>query len=260
MRALDSYLDAQLPCVLKGQSQRERLPGIQRLLNRYDPSVRDYRQRTVIVAVIAVGMVEASVDQVIKVVPMRNRLMAAARAMPMCLIMSGSTMLWVAPIRICGANFNHVFISAPLFHMLQMAVVEIINVILMLNGNMAAARTMHMRLIGGGHGASLSECRISFARQDRRRLDGIEDARNPSLGHLDAPEGLRSEGTKVITRSCATVASATGADTSAPHERCSRHAWRIQLANRAGLYWPIVLTTLDSRACIVGWTSIYPAP
>jgi hypothetical protein len=124
----------------------------------------------VIVAVIAVRMMEASVDQVIKVVPMRNRLMAAARTMAMRFIMSGSTMLRVAPIGIRGANFNHVFISAPLFHMVQMTLVEIINVILMLNGNMAAARTMHMRLIGGGHDAFLSECRISFARQDRQRF------------------------------------------------------------------------------------------
>jgi hypothetical protein len=59
--------------------------------------VRDYRQRTVIVAVIAVGMVEAPVYQVINVVSMRNRLMAAAGAMAMRLIMSGSAMLWVAP-------------------------------------------------------------------------------------------------------------------------------------------------------------------
>jgi hypothetical protein len=130
--------------------------------------VRDYRQRTVIVAVIAVRMVEASVDQVIKVVAMRNRLMAAARTMAMRLVMSRSTVLWVATIRIRGANFNHVFISAPRFHVLQMATVEIINVILVLNGNMAAARTMQMRLIAGWHGASLSECRIST--QDRQRL------------------------------------------------------------------------------------------
>jgi hypothetical protein len=115
----------------------------------------------VIVAVIAVGMVEASADQVIKVVAMRNRLMAAARAMPMCLIMSGSTMLWVAPTRIRGANFNYVFISAPLFHMLHMTIVEIINVILMLNGGMATAWAVDVRtcagsLIGGGHWLCLS--------------------------------------------------------------------------------------------------------
>ena len=88
-------------------------------LTDYDaPSVRDYRQRTVIVAVIAVRMVEASVDQVIKVVSMRNRLMATAWAMPMRLIMSGSAVLWIAPIGIGGASFNHVFINAPAFNML----------------------------------------------------------------------------------------------------------------------------------------------
>ena len=80
--------------------------------------MRHYGQRTVIVAVIAVRVVEASVNQVINVVAMRNRLMAAARAMAMRLIMSGSTMLWVAPIRIRSAKFNHVFINTPLFHML----------------------------------------------------------------------------------------------------------------------------------------------
>ena len=150
---------------------------------RDDPSVRDDRQRTVIVAVIAVRMMEASVDQVIKVVPVRNHLMAAARTMAMRRIVSGSTMLRVAPIGIRGTNFNHVFISAPLFHMLQVAMVEIINVILMLNGNMAAARTMHMRLIGRGHDASLSECRISLASKIGNDSDEIADARNsPSRG------------------------------------------------------------------------------
>ena len=147
------------------------------------PQCETDRQRTVIVAVIAVRMMEASVDQVIKVVPVRNHLMAAARTMAMRRIVSGSTMLRVAPIGIRGTNFNHVFISAPLFHMLQVAMVEIINVILMLNGNMAAARTMHMRLIGRGHDASLSECRISLASKIGNDSDEIADARNsPSRG------------------------------------------------------------------------------
>jgi hypothetical protein len=130
-------------------------------------SLRDNCQRTVIVAVITVGMVEASIDQVINVVPMRNRLMAATRAMAMRLVMSGSTMCWVAPIRIRGINFNHVFICAPAFHMLQMAMVEIVNVILMLNRNVATARTMHMGLIGGGHGAFFLCQNLDRVRPDR---------------------------------------------------------------------------------------------
>jgi len=58
----------------------------------------------VIVAVIAVRMVEASVDQVIRVVLMRNRLMAAAWAMPMRLLMSGSAMLGSL---VAGRNHEH---------------------------------------------------------------------------------------------------------------------------------------------------------
>jgi hypothetical protein len=105
------------------------------------------------VAMIAVGVVQPPVDQVIEVVPMRNRLMATARAMPMRLIVSRSKMLWITPIRVRSANFNDVFIGAPFFDVLQMAVVEIINVILVLNGNMSAPRTMHMCLFGGWHRA-----------------------------------------------------------------------------------------------------------
>ena len=84
---------------------------------------------------------------------MRNRLMATARAMPMRIIVSRSTMLRVTPIRVRGANFNDVFIATPFFDVFQMAVVEIIDVILVLNGNMPAPRTMNMCLIGGGHRA-----------------------------------------------------------------------------------------------------------
>ncbi|HUN98682.1 MAG TPA: hypothetical protein VMU69_20915 [Bradyrhizobium sp.] len=73
--------------------------------------------------------------------------------MPMRLVVSRSTMLWVTPIRVCGANFNDVFIGVPVFNVLQTAAVEIINVILMLNGNMSAPRTVDVRLIGGGHRA-----------------------------------------------------------------------------------------------------------
>ena len=59
----------------------------------HDHSVRDHRQRTVVVAMIAVRVVEASIDQIINMVPMGNSLMAAALAMSMGFLMSGSAML-----------------------------------------------------------------------------------------------------------------------------------------------------------------------
>ena len=159
---------------------------------------------------IAVGVVQAPVNQVINVVPMRNCLMTTARAMPMRLIVSRSTMLGVAPIGVGDTNFNDVFISAPVFNVLQMAVVEIINVILVLNGNMSAPRTVQMCLIGGGHGTfPYLDCRMC------RRCciigsdsDLIEDFVPRLSRHLDALRDPRFYGTQITAQSlllfCAT--------------------------------------------------------
>ena len=117
---------------------------------------------------IAVRVVQASIDQIINMIPVGNSLMAAARAMPMLGLMSRSAMLWIAPIGICRANFNHVFLGAPVVNMLQMTVVEIIDVVLVTNGNMATSRTVHMlRLIGGGHASSFLSC-CDSATHDRQ--------------------------------------------------------------------------------------------
>ena len=79
--------------------------------------MRDHSQRTVVVAMIAMRVVQASIDQIVDMVPMGNGLMAACRAMSMRLLMSGSAMLRIAPIRICRADFKYVFVSVPPFDM-----------------------------------------------------------------------------------------------------------------------------------------------
>jgi hypothetical protein len=121
------------------------------------PSVRDHRQWTVIIAMIAMRMVQVSINQIIDVVPMWNRLMTAARPMPMRRIMSATTVLWRTSIGIRCSYFDYVFIDTPVMHMMQMAVVEIIDVALMSNRDMTAAWTVDVRtirvsaLIGGWH-------------------------------------------------------------------------------------------------------------
>ena len=116
---------------------------------------------------IAMRVVQAFVDQIINVIPVWNRLMAAVWTMPMRRTVSGSTMVWVASVRIGCANFDHVFISVPdALNVLQAAAVEIIDVVLVLNGYVPAARTVHMHLIGGGHGSSFPDCSTSTT-QDR---------------------------------------------------------------------------------------------
>jgi hypothetical protein len=119
--------------------------------------VLDHHQWTVIIAVIAMRMVQVSIDQIIKVVPMWNSLMTAARPVLMRRAMSATTVLWRTSIGIRCSYFNYVFIDTPVLHMIQMAVVEIIDVALMSNRDMAAARTVDVltirvsALIGGWH-------------------------------------------------------------------------------------------------------------
>ena len=154
--------------------------------------------------------------------------------MAMRLIMTRSTMFWVAPIRIGAADFNHVFISAPFFHVLQMAMVEIIDVIFMLNGNMAAAHTMHMRLIGGGHGASFLSAGCPLQRKIGNNSDEIEDARNLQLGAFQTRPGICVPKEPNSSHSVrAAVASATAAVRNRRRRRlagCRTAAFYIALA------------------------------
>jgi hypothetical protein len=46
--------------------------------------MRNYREWTVIIAMIAVGMMQPSVNEIINVVTMWNGVMTAVGAMPMC--------------------------------------------------------------------------------------------------------------------------------------------------------------------------------
>jgi hypothetical protein len=123
----------------------------------------------VIIAVIAMGMVQASIDQIINVAPVGNRLMPTARAMSMRLLVSGGAMLWVAPIGIGRADLDHVFSYMAVFNVLQMSLVQIVHVPFMLNRDMATVRAVHVGLIGGGHGFSFL-IGVFSATHDRQRF------------------------------------------------------------------------------------------
>jgi hypothetical protein len=100
---------------------------------------------------IAVGMVQVSIDQIIDVAAMGNRLMTAARAMPMRRIMAAAAMIGRAALGIFFCHLDHVFIGATRMRMLEMAVVEVIDVAMMSNRDVTAAGPVNVRMIGGGH-------------------------------------------------------------------------------------------------------------
>jgi hypothetical protein len=87
---------------------------------------------------------------------MWNRLMAAAWAMPMVRFMSSSAVLWRAAIRIRWSYFNYVFVNMSLTNMMQVAVFDIIDVVLVANRGMTTIGSVDVRVIGDWHADLLS--------------------------------------------------------------------------------------------------------
>ncbi|WP_196479917.1 hypothetical protein [Burkholderia pseudomultivorans] len=111
--------------------------------------------RTMVVAVIAMRVMKAPVDQIIDMIAVRYGFMPAARTVYMARLMVAAARRTL--IRIFRADFDPVLVDMIAVRMMQMAVVEIVDVVAMLDCRVAASRTMLMfmlgvmRLIAGAH-------------------------------------------------------------------------------------------------------------
>jgi hypothetical protein len=112
----------------------------------------------VIVAVIPMGMMQMSVDQVVDVVAVRYRLVTASWTVHVTRVVPTALVLRRAPIGIGRRHLYAVLVDVVAMHMMQMAVVEVVHVVAMANGCMPAAGTVLVRVIdvlaafGGAHG------------------------------------------------------------------------------------------------------------
>jgi hypothetical protein len=174
--------------------------------------------RTMIVAVVAVRMVQMPGDEIIDMIPMRNRFVTATGAMNVSRIMSGAAMVGCASIRVLVAHFNPVFVHMVRVRMVKMAIVEIIHMAAVPDGNMTAMGAMHvivigvMRKIAAGHFDFLSLQQDLQARGNRAYpvvfgLNGFANIPFP-----------RSQGTRVwiITSACISSLRATPATCNRP--------------------------------------------
>jgi len=107
----------------------------------------NYLNRSVVVAMVAVRMMEAAVNQVIHVVTMGNRGMAAIGTMNVLrrAFISGESR--GAFVRIGRINGNRVFVHMILVWMMQMAIVEVIYMPFMLDGDMPAAGCVDVSMV-----------------------------------------------------------------------------------------------------------------
>ena len=101
-----------------------------------------------IVAMVAVRMVKVAIDEIVDMVAVRDGLMSASRPVHMARLVSGTTVIRRAAIRVFGRHFNGVFVHVIGMRVVQMPVVQVIDMIAVAHRRMTAGRAMLMRVIG----------------------------------------------------------------------------------------------------------------
>jgi hypothetical protein len=96
---------------------------------------------------VAMRMMQVAGDQVIHVIAMRNRGVAAVGAMDMCGIMAGASVVGGALIGVGGGHGDDVFVHVPGVGVMQMAVVQVIHMVVVADGEVAAIGAMLMRMV-----------------------------------------------------------------------------------------------------------------
>jgi hypothetical protein len=102
---------------------------------------------------VAVDMMEMSMDQIIHMISVRHRLVAAAGAMAMSLLMLAAIMIGGAVRGIIAIHFQAMFLHDGPGHVMEMAIMEVIDVAIVLDPRMPALGSMLMRvsLVMAGH-------------------------------------------------------------------------------------------------------------
>ena len=114
-----------------------------------------------VVAVVAVRMVQVAVDEIVDMIAVRNLRVATIRAVDVPRLMAAALVMGRAFIGVRRSHRQHALINMVAMVMMQVTVVQVINVSVVLDGQMTATRTMLMfvafRFVAGTHVVLLFE-------------------------------------------------------------------------------------------------------
>jgi hypothetical protein len=99
--------------------------------------------RPVIIAMIAVRMVQVAIDKIIDVVAVRHLWMSAVRAVGVRAVDLRRAFCGIGRV-----DRDHMFIDVIAVHMMQMAVMKIVDMIVMANCGVSATRAVLMGVVG----------------------------------------------------------------------------------------------------------------
>ena len=100
-----------------------------------------------IVAVVTMGVMQMTIDQIVRMVAVRDSLVAAARPMAVRSVVSAATMIGRTTVWIRSAYRKHVLVHMILVRMMQMAIMQIVDVVIVTNSDVTAAVPVLMRVI-----------------------------------------------------------------------------------------------------------------
>lgn len=113
---------------------------------------------------IAMGMVQVAIDQIVRVVAVWNGFVSATWAVHVAGFMPRAMMAGRAAVGVGGRNLDRVLVDVIAVDVVQMAIVQIIDVAIVLHRGVAAGRAMLVRMVGVvwfitvGHLAAPSSC------------------------------------------------------------------------------------------------------
>ena len=99
---------------------------------------------------VAMGMMETAVDEIVDVVAVRNRLMPAAGSVDVAGLMALMAILRRTLVWVSRAHFNNVLVDFIPILTVQMSVMQIVDVVAVLNRDVTAAGAVVMRMLGMG--------------------------------------------------------------------------------------------------------------
>src|SRR5579864_4996431 len=104
--------------------------------------------RTVVVAMIPVRVMQVTVDKIINVIPMWHRFVTAPGAMDVSRIVAAAVVARRSLVRISRADLEPVLVYVIVMRMVQMPIMQIIDVIAVPDSGMATVRAMLMVVMG----------------------------------------------------------------------------------------------------------------
>jgi hypothetical protein len=121
------------------------------------------RQGTVIVAVVAVRVVQMAGDAIIHMIAVRHRLVTTAGPVRMPRLMPAATMVRGAALGVLARYLDHMFVDMIFVGMVQVTVVQIVDVAAVAHCGMSAAWPVPMSVIAVGRAGASRHGILSFS-------------------------------------------------------------------------------------------------